>query len=127
MRCTPEITIARVAMCLLTCAAVVGCGGDGVRTDGSTQPPLVSSQVAQVVVTPNPLLLRVGDTLTLTASTRDAGGAPLLGRRVTWVSEFPDLVTVAGTGLVTALAAGSARITASSEGASGTATLTVTR
>jgi hypothetical protein len=106
--------------------ALSGCGSD-VRNSGLVQPPEVSSQVAQVVVSPNSALLRIGDTLTLSASTRDVGGAPLLGRRVTWSSEFPALVAVSGTGVVTALTAGSVRVTASSEGATGTASLTVTR
>ncbi len=101
-----------------------GCGGDVEPSVGPTLPP-ASSQVASVVIAPQSVLVANGDTLTLVASTRDVGGAPLLGRQVVWASEAPDIVSVSTTGRITALAPRrSVRITASSEGASGTATVT---
>jgi len=112
---------------LVGALSLVGCGA-GDPASGTIAPTTpVSSQVQSVVVTPNPSLLRIGDTLTFNASTRDAGGSPLLGRRVTWESEFPAILSVSAAGQVTALVPGSARITASSEGASGTATVTAVR
>jgi uncharacterized protein YjdB len=67
----------------------------------------------------------VGATQSLTATTRDAGGAVLTGRTVTWNSSANGVATVNASGVVTAVAPGTAAITATSEGVSGTATITV--
>ncbi len=65
------------------------------------------------------------DTVRLVAATRDIGGATLYGRVVAWRSENPALATVSSSGLVTAVVGGrSVRITAISEAASGSATIT---
>src|SRR5207245_9530287 len=56
---------------------------------------------------------------------RAADGNPLAGRAVTWTSGNTSTATVNTTGLVTGKAAGSATITATSEGKNGTATVTV--
>lgn len=82
--------------------------------------------VASVVVAPSTATLDVGGTTTLTATTLDASGKPLTGRVVDWTSSDPGVATVSSTGVVTGVAAGTATITASSEGKSGTATVTVT-
>src|SRR5437867_4161991 len=81
--------------------------------------------VATVSVTPDHLGLTVGQQGQLTATPRDAGGNPLSGRAITWVSAAPAVATVDGTGLVTAAAVGAATITATSETKSGTAQVTV--
>jgi hypothetical protein len=49
----------------------------------------------------------------------------LTGRAISWSSNNNNIATVSSSGLVTAVAAGSAQITATSEGQSGNATLTV--
>src|SRR5205814_2232154 len=59
-------------------------------------------------------------------SLRDGAGRALLGRAVAWSSSNTGVATVSGTGLVSGVAAGSATITATSEGVRGTAALTVT-
>jgi uncharacterized protein YjdB len=83
--------------------------------------------VASVLVTPATANLRGGDTLRLTAVTRDSAGAALTGRQLRWSSSAPAIATVDSlSGLVRAAGAGSATITATSEGKSGTAALTVT-
>ena len=46
---------------------------------------------------------------------------------MTWGSSDPTVATVNATGLVTGVAAGTATITATSEGKSGTSTITVTK
>jgi hypothetical protein len=62
----------------------------------------------------------------MTATVKDASGNTLLGRTVTWSSNAGAVASVnSTTGLVTANAAGGATITATSEGKSGTATITV--
>jgi uncharacterized protein YjdB len=81
--------------------------------------------VASVVVTPanNPLV--VGQTAQLTAEPRNAQGQPLVGRAILWTTSEPSVASVSSTGLVTAIAPGNATITATSEGKTGTATITV--
>lgn len=109
-------------LCLLA-----ACGSDGdVKGGGGPVTQPVSSQVATVNVTPITALLTVGDTLRLRAATLDVGGLSLLGRVVTWSTESATIAPVSTTGLVTARAAGSVRISALSEGRTGQATLTIT-
>src|SRR6185503_275017 len=55
----------------------------------------------------------------------DANGNPLTGRTVTWSTSNAAVAAVSGNGLVTGGAAGTATITASSEGQNGTAAMTV--
>src|SRR5204863_7795997 len=77
--------------------------------------------------TPSTASIQVNQTVQLTATPRDASGNPLTGRAVTWTSGSTSVSTVNTTGLVTGKAAGSATITATSEGKNGTATVTVTQ
>src|SRR2546428_5908571 len=81
--------------------------------------------VAAVTVTPPTATIGVGQTAQYLAITRDAFGNPLGGRTVTWSSSNPAVATVNGTGPVTGVAAGAATLTATSEGKSGTAAITV--
>src|SRR5205823_5650810 len=82
--------------------------------------------VASVTVTPASATVTTGSTVQLTATPKDANGNSLAGRTVTWQSSNTAAATVNGSGLVTGVAAGSATITATSEGQSGTAAITVT-
>ena len=82
--------------------------------------------VASVTVSPTTASLSVGQTAQLTAAPKDANGNVLTGRPVTWSSNNGSVATVSATGLVTAAGAGSATITAMSEGKSGTAAISVT-
>ncbi|HYS59088.1 MAG TPA: alkaline phosphatase family protein [Gemmatimonadales bacterium] len=82
--------------------------------------------VASVTVSPASASVPAGQTVQLSATLRDANGTILTGRSVTWASNNTPVATVTGTGLVTAKVAGSATITATSEGQSGTAAITVT-
>jgi hypothetical protein len=91
-----------------------------------TQEPVVVASVASVSVTPGAVSATTGQTVQLTAIPRDATGRPLLGRTVTWRSSNTAVVTVSASGLATGVPAGSATITATSEGKSGTAAITVT-
>jgi len=81
--------------------------------------------VASVAVSPTSATLIVGETLQLEAQPRDASGRPLAGRTVTWSTNRTDVASVTSTGIVAAVSAGTATITASSEGRSGTATIVV--
>jgi uncharacterized protein YjdB len=57
---------------------------------------------------------------------KDANGNVLNGRTVTWASSDPTVATVSTAGVATGLLVGTTTITATSEGKSGAATLTVT-
>ncbi len=82
--------------------------------------------VATVTVTPSPASVAAGQTVQLTATPKDASGNPLTGRVVTWATSSAAVATVSVSGLVTGVVAGSATITATSEGKSGSSALTVT-
>lgn len=79
--------------------------------------------VSSVALSSGALDLVPGETGRLTAVVKDDAGEPL-ERTVTWTSSAPSIVTVEN-GLVTAIAAGSATITATSEGKSATASVSV--
>jgi hypothetical protein len=81
--------------------------------------------VASVTVSPDTATLEIGDTRQLTATLRDAAGAVLTGRTVVWTSSDETIARVAEDGLVSAVAEGAATITATSEGRSGGAAVTV--
>ena len=82
--------------------------------------------VSSVLVTPATANLRTGDTLRLAAVARDSAGATLAGRQIRWTSSAPAVATVDSlSGLVRAAGGGAATITATSEGKSGTAALTI--
>ena len=70
-------------------------------------------------------VIEVGQTVQLSATTKDAAGNVLIGRTITWSSDDDSIATVSGTGLVTGEEVGSATITATSEGRSGTASVMV--
>lgn len=78
-----------------------------------------------VVVSPGEATRFVGETVQLSATVTDANGDPLSGRPISWSSSASGVATVSSSGLVTAVAPGTATITASSEGKSGTSTITV--
>src|SRR6266704_3579014 len=87
---------------------------------------LLQSVVVTVTVSPAAPSVALGGTLQLTATPKDVNGNPLTGRTVTWASSAPAVATVSGSGVVTGMAAGTATITATSEGQSGTAAITIT-
>src|SRR5207245_2695435 len=73
-----------------------------------------------------PASVEAGQTVQLTATPRDAGGNPLSGQTVTWSSSNTAVAAVSNSGLVSGVTPGSATITATSEGKSGTSSITVT-
>jgi uncharacterized protein YjdB len=90
-----------------------------------TVDPAAPEPVATVAVSLSAQNVNVGQTAQATAVLRDASGAVLTGRSVTWSSAAPQLASVSSSGLVTTIAAGSASIVATSEGQSGSATLVI--
>ena len=82
--------------------------------------------VATVTVSPSSFSKAVGQTQVLTAVTKDSLGNVLTGRLVVWSSTNTSVVQVDQAGVVTAIAVGTATITATSEGRAGTSGATVT-
>jgi serine/threonine protein kinase len=81
--------------------------------------------VASVEVSPRTRTLQAGESVQLSATPRDPGGAALPDRPIRWTSSADDVARVAPDGRATAVGPGSATITASSEGVSGSASITV--
>ena len=81
--------------------------------------------VASIALTPSAPSGVPGEQVQLTATVRDAGGHELSGRTVTWTSSDVGKATVDAAGLITAVAAGTTTVQASSESKSATATFTV--
>lgn len=83
------------------------------------------AKVASVNVSSLASQVEVGATIQFTASPRDGKGNALTGRVVTWSSSATTIASVDNNGIVSGVSAGVATITATSEGATGTAAITV--
>ena len=99
-------------------------GQSGTATVTVTAPP--PAPVATVTLSPASATVAVGGSQQFIATLRDASGNVLGGRAISWTSSALSVANVSTTGLVTALLAGTTTITATSEGQSGSAALTVT-
>lgn len=87
--------------------------------------PSGSPSVDRVVVSPAEHTLSVGGTVQLQAQPRASGGQVVQGAAISWNSLEPAVAGVSTSGLVTALAAGTARVVASSGSRADTAVITV--
>ena len=85
----------------------------------------VMQPVASVEVSPSAETIGLGSTLQLTAEAFDENGEAVAGVAFSWESSDAAVATVDAGGLVTAVAEGVARITASAGEASGSAVVTV--
>ncbi len=99
-------------------------------TDSSVTSPGTGQDSARnirtVTVSPSSLSGTVGQTGQLTAVVKNQYGQVMSGAIVTWSSSDTTVVKVNGSGLATAIAGGSATVTATSSGYAGTAAVTVT-
>ena len=113
----PRVALRLVGVALIpVCAALLSCEPN---TDAN-------GPVASVVVAPASASLEVGQTVPFVAVARDSVGKILIGRPMAWSSSDGLMATVTSGGLVTGHTAGPATITATSEGQSGAAAITVT-
>jgi uncharacterized protein YjdB len=87
---------------------------------------ITPAPVASVTVSLPSNSIPLGDMQQAMATLRDAAGNPLAGRMITWSSASPAVAAISATGMITALALGTTSITATSEGQTGSAPLTVT-
>ncbi len=92
---------------------------------GSATITVTTVPVATVTVSPASATIALGATQQLSAVTKDSAGSTLTGRVLTWASSNSSAATVSASGLVTGKGAGSATISATSEGMSGSAGITV--
>ena len=98
-----------------------GCGGSGGSAHVVTPPPTVAS----VTVAPPSATIAPGLTQQLSATARDSSGNSITGVGFTWNSDATSVATVDTHGLATALNQGTAHITATAGGVTGSAALIV--
>lgn len=110
---------ARPRVPLLLALVALACGDDR-----AVDPP-PPTPVASVAVGPERLTLAVGSSAALDAVALAADGAVLEGRPVTWSASPGAVATVSATGVVGAVAPGTATVTATVGGRVGTATIVV--
>ena len=104
-----------------TSVLLASCSGGG--ADSGTGPQVT---VASIAISPASASVDVGATTQLVGTPVDASGGAISGRTITWASSNTAQATVSSSGLVTGVAAGGAvTITATSDGRSGTAQITV--
>ena len=102
------------------CAVLLfaACGGGEQAPAAPTPPPAAS--VASVQVSGAPAgALDVSATVTLQATARDAAGATIAGRAVTWRSSNDAIATVSASGVVATVATGTATISATIDNVTG--------
>ena len=93
---------------------------------GASEITVAPGAVSKVFVTPNPLAMVTGDKQMLIVAAQDATGTLISGHVPVWVSSDTRVATVSS-GEVTAVGAGTASISATVEGVTGSTSLTVTR
>ncbi len=115
-----SVVIVRAAGILAASALATACSS-GSPTDATGTTPTVVS----VVVAPATDTLVPHQTLQLSATPRDAGGSTISGQTISWNVTPASVATISATGVVTAVATGSATVTATTGGQQGTAMITV--
>ena len=98
-------------------------GVSGTATLTVTEPPPV---VARVAVRPSSVSIEEGGTHQFSATAYDSDNTMISGKTFAWTSSSTSVATINASGLATGVDAGSTTITATVDGKSGTATLTVT-
>ena len=127
--CSPTgLAHARRVLTLLL-LILAGCGGTESPTEATTETTTETTDapVATTVTFSAGTLSfsSLGDTQQLTATVRDQNGATMSQTPVTLVSSASNVASVSSTGLVTAVADGTAAVTATLGSATGTASVTV--
>jgi len=91
---------------------------------GGAPVTVATKPIGSVAISPNPASATIGQSAQLSAVVKDAAGAALVGRSITWASSNAAVASVSSTGLVSAVGAGSSTISATADGISGQATFT---
>ena len=100
--------------------SLAGCGEKGSPTD-----PMTSVASTVILATTTLSFSSFEDTQQLIATVRDQNGAIISEASVTWASSASNVASVSSTGLIAAVADGTATVTATSGSASGTVSVTV--
>ncbi len=103
-------------------ATVDGVSGSATLTVTEPPPPTVNS----VTVSPSSPSIEEGGTQQFTATAKDSDNMEISGKTFTWTSSMTSVATINSSGLATGVDAGTVTITATTDGVSGMATLTVT-
>lgn len=114
------MTARRVASTVIIALWAAACSGESTGGSPAAPPAVARVELARAFDT-----VFVGDTLRLTAQLRDASGAALAGRPITWTSADPAVGSVDGAGTVVGLAPGQSVLTATSEGRQASVVVTV--
>jgi uncharacterized protein YjdB len=104
--------------------ATITAESDGVK--GSATVNVGPAPVKSVSVNPGSKTMLAGTTTQLTATVTDVNDATVSNPTVTWNTSDAQIAGVSANGSVTTLKAGTAIVTATSDGVSGTASITVT-
>jgi len=105
----------RAVIAVVGVLAVSACGG-------STEP---RAGIASVSVSPSAITLLKGVQQQVLAIASGDGGTPVAGSSFNWTTSAPNVATVSPTGVVLAVGSGSARITATLDGKSGSTDVSV--
>jgi len=119
-----SVTQSGAVKALASGTATISATSEG--STGSAALTVTSAPVASISIQPPGLTLQRNTSSTLSATVKDAGGTVLTGRTINWTSADTTIARVSSTGVVTARNLGMTSITATSEGKSASATLTVT-
>lgn len=103
-------------------ATITATAGDA----SGTMTVTVNTPVASLTLTPATATLAEGDTQQLTATAKDSGGNTLTSVTISFSSNNTAVATASDSGLVTAVSAGNATISATAGGITKTAAITVT-
>jgi hypothetical protein len=113
-------TVMRPQSICLVVLSLVGCGGSGPQ-NVVTPPPTVDI----VTVAPSSVTITAGQTQQFSATAKDVNGSVIPGVTFSWSSDATSVATVNTTGLAAGVSQGTAHITATVSGVTGSATLTV--
>ncbi|HEX4632916.1 MAG TPA: Ig-like domain-containing protein [Gemmatimonadales bacterium] len=98
----------------------------GALSNVATAATVAQMVVGAVTVSPTAISGSIGQTGQFSAAVTDPSGNPVTGQKVAWSSSSNSIVSIDSTGMAKAMGAGSATISATCLGKSGTAAVTVT-
>ncbi|MFG1691118.1 Ig-like domain-containing protein [Gemmatimonadota bacterium] len=117
----PRVVVLLVGLSL-PLSVTLSCGGSGAGGIIESDTPRATT----VALSPSSATLNaIGATVQLSATVRDQDGQVMAGASVSWTTSASSVASVSSSGLVTAVAIGSATIAATSGSASGSALVTV--
>ncbi|HEX2723453.1 MAG TPA: Ig-like domain-containing protein [Gemmatimonadaceae bacterium] len=123
-----NVAVAVVAPTGMVKAAGLGIAHISAASEGISGQATLSVTVipiGAIAFVPDTASVPVGQAKLLVVSVKDSVGNTVTGRTLTWGTSDPSKAAVSSTGVVTGLAAGTVQITASAEGKTGIATITI--